>query len=246
MRSFCAGVMRRKPSSWTGWIASDMDRRFYRRGGWSGMDVLREPAVRQLGPDSRRARLAQDEGAGGGELQAGADVVHEAGDLAVATPPLGAAAEKVGEIGKLFDVHGSVVPPAALALVARVRRALHDVVEMVDLAAGAEQYAVASLQHLGIDLLALDAAHVHAGPQPFRVDHAHHRRGGRGDHVRAVYARLRRINREDFHPVGPQCLFHKTFPAFLSWAVDAHLAEPAYRERRGELRSRLPAAADER
>src|SRR5919108_6644564 len=64
------------------------------------MDVFGEPAVRQLGTHARGARLGEHVGAGGRELQSGADVVYEEADLAIALPPARALGEDIGEIGK--------------------------------------------------------------------------------------------------------------------------------------------------
>src|SRR5882672_8255635 len=161
------------------------------------MDVLGEPVVGQLGADALRARLLEDVGAGSGELQAGADVVHETGDLPVALPAQRAPGEHVRKIGKLVHAHGSVVPPAAGALRLHVRRALHHVVVVLRLPAVAEDHAVAAAEHLAVDLLRLDAAHVYAGPEPARLDHAHHRGGRRGDDVGALDARYGAVDRND-------------------------------------------------
>src|SRR5438067_3823092 len=105
--------------------------------------VLGEPVVRELGAGALAPRLGEDIGAGGGELQAGADVVDEAGDLSRALPALRALGEEVGEIGEAVHLHAAVVPPAARAFFLPVRRALHDVVVVLRLAAVREDHALA-------------------------------------------------------------------------------------------------------
>src|ERR1051325_7621019 len=99
------------------------------------MDVLGEPVVGGLGAGALASRLGEDMRAGGGELQSGADVVDEAGDLARVLPALRALGEDIREIGEAVHAYGSVVPPAAGRLVLPVRRALHDVVVVLRLTA---------------------------------------------------------------------------------------------------------------
>src|SRR5205823_8398190 len=92
------------------------------------MHVFREPAVRELGADALGARPGEHVRPGGGELQSGADVIHEAGDLAIALPAGRALGEDIGEIGKALYAHAAIVPPAGRGFRLDVRRVQHDVV----------------------------------------------------------------------------------------------------------------------
>src|SRR5438105_4693740 len=63
--------------------------------------------------DALGARPCEHVRARGSELQSGADVVYETGDLAVALPSARALREHIGEVGKAIHAHAAIVPPAA-------------------------------------------------------------------------------------------------------------------------------------
>ena len=182
--------------------------------------------------------LASTARAGGGELQPGADVVGEAGDLGGFTSSRRLAREEIAEVGVAVR---RILPPARIALLPRVRRAGHHVADLLRLLARVHEHAVAAAEHLGVDLLRLDAADVHAGPEPLRLDHAHHG-GGRGeDHVGAFDARFDGVHRLHVSCCGGEC-----GAAFRPGTEDAHFLEPPHGARGHELGAGLPAGADER
>src|SRR6267143_324166 len=133
------------------------------------MHVFGEPVVGQLDAYALGARLGEHVGARSGELQSRADVVHEAGDLAIAFTSGSALGEHIGKVGIALHAHAAIVPPAARRFALHVWRVLHDVVVVLRLPAIAQYYAVATLQHLGVDLLRLEAAQVQARPEPTRL-----------------------------------------------------------------------------
>src|SRR5262245_44278069 len=150
-----------KPSSGWAW----MSRRHSRISLWrvSGMDIFGKPVVGQFGADAHLPCLGEDRGTGGGELQPGTDVVGEAGDLRVVAPWRRLSRQQVAEVRVAA---AGILPPALLLGLGRgVRRAGQDVVDLLRLLAVVHEDAVAALQHLGVELLGLDATHVHPGPQ---------------------------------------------------------------------------------
>src|SRR5512138_1366833 len=100
-----------KPSSGCAW----MSRRHSRISScnFSGMNIFREPVVRQFCADLHLPSLVEHRGAGGGELQAGADVVGEARDLRLLAPSRRLAGEEIAEVGVAVR---RIFPPAAIVL----------------------------------------------------------------------------------------------------------------------------------
>src|SRR5689334_17535633 len=204
---------------------------------FSGMNIFGKPVVGQFGSDLRLPRLRQHRGARGGELQPRADVVGEAGDFRVLAPSRRLAVEQVAEVG--VAVRG-ILPPTLVALLPHVGRAGQYIADLLRLLAVVQEDAVAAAEHLAVDLLQLDAADVHPGPQPFRLDHSHHGGGCGEDYVGAFDANLNVV-------CGLYILMLRTecSATFRPGAEHAHFPETPDCARRHELRAGLPAGADE-
>ena len=141
--------------------------------------------------------LAIDHRAGGGELIAKPDIIHEAGDLAVGLAAFGGAHDQVRQRRQLVEIDFLAHRPAVLVGLFREREVLGGDMDRALLMV-MQHDAIGALERLDLDLGLLDRAQVHPRDQPALEEDIVQTVAGAHDNVGAVDGLLRLCHRRDF------------------------------------------------